>query len=96
MGIKNRLKKLEGGPAGEECSECGRVPGEIPDECEIEWIDGHEEEEPDLGPEYCPKCGEQLIIEIGWGDLPEEEDGLQRRRHEEAQRELRERKPNEF
>jgi hypothetical protein len=88
MGIKDRLKKLEGPPAGEECSECGMVPGEIPDECEILWIDGHEDEEPDLGPEYCPKCGEQLIIEIGWGESLEDSPD-NKERHEEAQRRLR-------
>jgi hypothetical protein len=89
MGIKRRLKKLEGDSGGEKCSECGLAPGELT-ECQVEWYDDPDNQPEDEDP-FCPQCGEQLIYTIRWLDLDDQEDELERRRHEEDRRQLKER-----
>ncbi len=89
MGIKDRLRVLEG---GSEYPECGWGPDM---EIEVVWHDGWnaagtEPEEPELPePEYCPTCGMPDVVVIRWPEqakmTPEE-----RREHEAAMRRLRE------
>lgn len=58
--IERRLKALfEAMSPG--CSECGSEDLAFM-EYEIEWVDPHEESEP----EFCSQCGEQLTVDVGW------------------------------
>jgi hypothetical protein len=63
--MKHRLRRIERGlKAGERCAECG-AGGPI--HYEVYWGD---ESMPE-GPEYCPSCGEQLIVTVRWPEDPD-------------------------
>ncbi len=90
MGLKDRLRKLEGGGKG-SCQVCGWGTPDL--KVVVTWYDGHEDEDPEDArePEYCPACGRPDLVVIRWPEhMPGEEDELERRRHEERQRRLRE------
>lgn len=91
MALRHRVKRLEGGRGG--CEECGWG---LPDtKYAVVWDDGWGQDG-SFDPEettYCPSCGLPDPLVITWGDADEryELDELDRLRHEEAQRQLRER-----
>ncbi len=75
MGVKDRLRRLEGDEP-EGCPLCAEWLGDAPEggAYEVLWDDPslYEGEPPqDSGfdvPEYCPRCGEQLVYTVTWDD----------------------------
>jgi predicted RNA-binding Zn-ribbon protein involved in translation (DUF1610 family) len=60
MSIERRIRALfEALAPG--CPECGSEDLAFT-EYEIEWVDPHE----DIEQEFCPRCGEQLTVDVGW------------------------------
>lgn len=66
MRTHRRLEQLEAGGPSDPCDYCGDG-GDDDRPYEIVWMD-HDDE--DLGPDFCPECGRQLVIHVTWGDSP--------------------------
>ena len=71
MSLRRRIEALEAEAGGAEpCEECGGGHGDgVPVGYEVLWEDmpGPSDID-DLGPDYCPECGRQLVFTVMWGD----------------------------
>ena len=65
-GISKRLERLEASHSP-PCEECGHALGAPVEGFSVEWA-----KEPDAEPEFCGKCGQQLVYVVTWGDEPGE------------------------
>ena len=65
-GISKRLERLEAAHSP-PCEECGHARGAPGERFSVEWA-----KEPDAAPEFCGKCGRQLVYVVTWGDEPGE------------------------
>ncbi len=63
--IERRLRVLEAALGSSKCDECCFGPEVVPERHDVVWGDRGEDQEPD-GPEYCPRCGLQLIFNVYW------------------------------
>jgi hypothetical protein len=59
MGLKDRLKRLEGSEAGSRCEECGISPDDPVTFSIGEGLKGGEKLPP---PEYCAACGQMTSV----------------------------------
>lgn len=70
--LEGRIERLENSH-GRECSECGSNGDLSKVVIEVIWEDLDGEGFDEEGPEYCPKCGQQLTYVVTWMDLEEGE-----------------------
>jgi hypothetical protein len=62
--LSRRLRKLTHGSSKTSCKTCSQPPkGYV-----VCWLEDIEPEPPAT---FCPECGRERLIEVGWGD-PEE------------------------
>jgi len=67
MTLENRLKRIERAVRPVKCPECGGPVTKYDNlKVEVHW---QTYDDPPMKPEYCPKCGRQLVIVLHW---PEE------------------------
>lgn len=69
MAMENRLKRIERAVRPKKCRECGGPVTKYDNlKVTVHW---RTYDDPPITPQYCPRCGRQLVFVLRWRDTGE-------------------------